>query len=133
MKFEGPPALPHGLFPSKTPNIVHSSPGIPLTCSLFYWDTVSSSFYLFIYLFWRDWFIISKKKKKHLSIFSIKTITLLRFLSPNQPPKRPHQREYILSQLSYKLQTYKVNNTTKEQVSEGRHTRSCLSWKTLYM
>lgn len=100
MKFEGPPALPHGLLPPKTPNIVHSSPGIPLTCSLFYYDTVS--FLVFIYLFWRDWFIISKK---HLSVFSIKTITLLLFFSPNQPPKRPHQREYILSQLSYRMQT----------------------------
>ena len=88
MKFEGPPALPHGLLPPKTPNIVHSSPGIPLICSLFYYDTVS--FLLFIYLFWRDWFIISKK---HLSIFSIKTITLLLFFFlPISPPK-DHTKE----------------------------------------
>ena len=41
------------------------------------------------FFFWRDWFFISKR---HLSIFSIKTVTLLGFFSPNWSPKRPHRR-----------------------------------------
>ena len=38
---------------------------------------------------WRDWFFISKR---HLSIFSIKTVTLLVFFPPSWSPKRPHRR-----------------------------------------
>ena len=40
------------------------------------------------FFFWRDWFFISKR---HLSTFSIKTVTLLVFF-PSWSPKRPHQR-----------------------------------------
>lgn len=91
MKFEGPPALPHGLLPPKTPNIVHSSPGIPLTCSLFYYDTVS--FLLFIYLFILEG-LVHYFKKTFINFQYQNNYTVTFFFSQSAPqkttPKRIH-------------------------------------------
>ena len=78
-------------------------------------------FYYYLF-FWRDWFFISER---HLSIFSIKTVTLLVFVSPNQPPKRPHQRRVHFKPV--KLQDAHLTDLTETSLKRG----DCVGKETL--
>jgi hypothetical protein len=63
---------------------------------------------------WRDWFFISKR---HLSIFSIKTVTLLVFFfSPSWSPKRHQRREHFKP---IKLQDAHLTDLTETSSKKG--------------
>ena len=64
---------------------------------------------------WRDWFFISKR---HLSIFSIKTVTLLFFFFlPVGPQRRPHQRREHFKPI--KLQDAHLTDLTETSSKKG--------------
>ena len=98
---------------------------IDFTCSL---SRISNKSYLdlaafldwclqiyFFFFFWRDWFFISKR---HLSIFSIKTVTLLFFFFlPVGPQRRPHQRREHFKPI--KLQDAHLTDLTETSSKKG--------------
>ena len=71
-------------------------------------------FSYWIYLFILEGLVISKI---HLSIFSIKTVTLLVFFSPNRSPKRPHQRREHFKPI--KLQDAPLTDLTETSSKRG--------------
>ena len=74
---------------------------------------------IFFFFFILDLFILEGLviSKRHLSIFSIKTVTLLVFFSPNWSPKRPHQRREHFKPI--KLQDAPLTDLTETSSKKG--------------
>lgn len=77
------------------------------------------SFFFFFEIVILDLFILEGLviSKRHLSIFSIKTVTLLVFFSPNWSPKRPHQRREHFKPI--KLQDAPLTDLTETSSKKG--------------
>ena len=79
----------------------------------------------FFFLFFRG---TGSLFQKDTSIFSIKTVTLLVFLSPNRPPKRPQKRVHFKP---IKLQDAHLTDLTETSPNVGGGGQNCVGKETL--